>query len=166
MKGSQKILILLIVLATVILASCYGSLDMWKWVILIKAVGLAWMAGQYYQWRWSGYIGMIFFVVMSARGFLLEIPSLWLLLCTVLALTAWDMNMFLVRINLAGLAVKRSYLEKCHIKKLAVTACIGFILGALTLTLDLTIGFGWLILLGIVLILCMSRLIRILTNRG
>ncbi|MFC1892015.1 hypothetical protein ACFLZT_06445 [Thermodesulfobacteriota bacterium] len=166
MKGPQKILILLIVLATGISASCYGSLEMWRWVILISAVGLVWLAGQYYQWRWAGYIGMIFFMVMSARGFLLEIPSLWLLLCTVLALTAWDMNMFLARINFAGLAVKRSYLEKSHFKKLAVTACTGFILGALTLTLDLTIGFGWLILLGIVLILCMSRLIRILTNRG
>jgi hypothetical protein len=163
-KDLQKNLIALTCLISVLLASCYASSALWNWVILISVVGIVWILGQYKHWRWAGNVGLISLTAISGRGVFAGINPLLLLLSVTLALIAWDMNMFLIRIALAERVEKRGYLEKCHYKKLAVTAGTGLILGALSLKLDFNLGFNWLLLLGILLIICMSRLIRILIN--
>lgn len=66
----------------------------------------------------------------------------------------------------ARLEVEASALERAHLRRLAVVSGAGVLLGALALTIRLTLRFGFIVALGLVAIFGLSRLIHYLRQES
>jgi len=163
---SQKALVVLTVLATGVLAIGYASRGLWSWVILIIAFGALWLFAQRPGWGWAASLGLIFFVVAAARGIFLDMPTGWLLLGVVATLSAWDLDHFIRRLKQARPVEKALDLERRHLKWLTIIAGVGLVLGGIAIVLEVKLKFGWMLILGMVLILSLSRLIELLGRKG
>jgi hypothetical protein len=161
---SRKALYIFIVLTTGVLAIGYASRDLWIWVFFIMAFGLLWLFGQKPKWNWTASFGLIFFVVAATRGIFLELPAGWLLLSVVATLSAWDLDHFVRRLKQVE-RIKRAFdLERHHLKRLMIIAGLGLLLGGVPIVVNVKLKFGWMLFLGMVLILSLSRLIDLLSR--
>ena len=163
---SQKVLIILNILATALLAFGYASRDMWNWVLLIIAFGILLLFGQRFKWGWTASFVLVFFVIAAARGVFLDISSGLLLLIVVFTLSTWDLYHFDLRLRQAGKVEKALELERSHLKRLITVAGSGLFLGGIPIVVELKLKFGWMLLLGMVVIISLSRLIILWGREG
>ncbi len=66
----------------------------------------------------------------------------------------------------ARLEAEARMLEREHLRRLAIVSGLGLLLGALALTVRLTLSFGVIVVLGVVAIFALSRLIRYLRQES
>jgi hypothetical protein len=78
----------------------------------------------------------------------------------VAALTAWDMAAFLRGLHGVDRVVDRRALERQHLLRLLLVDSLSLLLGALALGLQVSFGFGLVVLLGLAMILALSGVVR------
>ena len=163
---SRKVFIISTIIATGILAFSYASRGLWLWFLFIILCGLLLILGQRFRLRWTGDLGLILFFIAVSRCAFLKTPPEWLLLTIVATLSIWDLHTFIGRLNQAGRVEKASDLEQRHLRRLIIISGLGLLLGWVALKVDMKITFGWMLFLGIALILGLSRFIERLGREG
>jgi hypothetical protein len=146
-------------LATFALALGYAGQSLWAGVGIVVVIGLLWLAGDWRGWDWAAEPCLAGWVSMAAFGAWLGLTSGWMLLGVVAALAAWDLAHFTARLRGAGAITPPSELTRNHLRRLAVVAGAGLLLGGIALGVRVELTFGWAILAAALAIIGLSRLI-------
>ena len=148
-----------VVVATVVLMLVYlfeGRMDL---AAITVGVSLIWLIGIWRGWDWSAYVGFITLTGIAALGAGLGVLPLGMLVAVIATLIAWDSHRFVLRLGHADHIIDESSLQKIHLRRLAITAGMGLVLGVLALNLELNLGLGWVILMGLIVAVGLSWLV-------
>ena len=147
-------------LATLTLALGSASQSFWAGVGAAGAIGLLWLAGDWRGWDWVAEPCLAGWVGLAAFGAWWGVISGWMLLGVVAALAAWDLSHFAARLRDAGALTPPAELTRAHLRRLAIVAGVGLLLGGIALGIRVELTFGWAILAAALAIIGLSRLLR------
>lgn len=153
-------------LATLGLALGYALHAHWLWAGLAIGLGLGWLVGQGWGWYWPAPVGFTLLIGLAAWGVWQGLSPGWFLFSTVAALVAWDLANFAQRQQQAAPEARAAGLAGLHLRRLLPVAGLGWLLGYLALNLHFNLSFGWALLLGLLVILGLSRAIGFLKQGG
>ena len=148
-------------MATFALALGYAGQALWAGVGVAVAIGLLWLAGDWRGWDWTADACLAGWVGLAAFGAWQELPAGWMLIGLVAALAAWDLSHFAARLRDAGALTPPAELTRAHLRRLAVVAAAGLLLGGIALGIRVELTFGWAILAAALAIIGLSSLIRL-----
>jgi hypothetical protein len=163
-------------LATGALALGYAANGEWLGGALMILIGaLLWIAQRR---RWSrsaslhlahdsqrapnlinGTAGLIVFTASAALGLLRGASTFAMLVGTLAALAAWDLDHFERRLRTAQRVEAQGALIRAHLRRLSIVAGLGLTLGGIALSVQVEITFGWALLLGLLAFLALSGVI-------
>ena len=83
----------------------------------------------------------------------------WMLFGLVATLVAWDLDHFRQRLQQAGQIEGEVELRRAHLQRLLAVVVLGGLAGVVALTFQVRLNLGWIILLGVVAIVGLSRVI-------
>ncbi len=149
-------------LAVIGLVLGYNLSALWLWL----ALGLWSLAGQRSRWGWPASVSLVAFIGAAAYGIWQGGPAGWLLFSVVAALAAWDLDHFARRLQQTGQQEMALELQQAHLKRLALVAGLGLLLGGLALSLRIELNLGWACFLGLLTIIGLSRVIGFSGGRG
>lgn len=156
----EKLIRSAIGLATLILAASYALSGGWAWVAGILLVGVFWLSEPWHGHRWASTVGLVVLTTLSALGAVWEFPPLWLLTCLVALLVAWDLSYFAHYLdNVTEIRHQDAYINT-HLRRLALVAGLGWLLAAVALNVQLTFGLIAALVLGLLLMMSLSRAVR------
>jgi hypothetical protein len=153
-------------LATLGLVIGYALSILWIWVALIVALGLFWLVGQWRGWRPVATLVAIFFIFATAFGVWQGVSAGWMLFSIVTTLVAWDLSLFVHRLEQARRIAAERELKQIHLQRLLGVAGLGFLFGGITLRLQFELNLGWGIFLGLLAIVGLSRIIGFLRRES
>lgn len=157
-------------LATSALALGYALGGLWNLTLVIVALGFLWLLGQTRHWGWMAFVGLVSFVGVAVIGLWFDLAAGWMLLGTVMALAAWDLDHFAQRLRYVGwdetLAERRRELERRHLQRLLSVSGLGLLLAAVALGVRIRFNFGIAFLLGLVAVLGLSQAISFLRRES
>ncbi len=162
----SKLLPISIILAAFVLALGYGLGGLWTETALVVVVGFLWLLGRWRGWGWMASVGLTFFVGAAAVGLWLNVGPGWTLLGVVAALSAWDLDHFVHRLERVGRVEDARYLERRHLERLLIVDGLGLLLGAVALRVKVEFGFGVALLLGLMAVLGLSQVIGFLRRES
>jgi len=154
-----KLLPLSIGLATGALVLSYAMHGLWAAVFLISPLGLLWLLGQWRGWRGLASVTFVVFVGAAVVGLWLDVPETLMLLAVVAALTAWDLDHFARRLRVVERVEGAQSLERHHLQRLFIVDGLGVVLSAAALGFEVKLSFGAAFLLGLLMVLAVSRAI-------
>ena len=134
--------------------------------LLVAALGGLWLLGRWRVWPWVAPAGLACFTLVAGAGMLLDLGAGWMLLGGVSALVAWDLDDLVRRLARAGRAEAQATIERRHLGRLAAVAGLGLALAALPPGLRLDLGFGLVLLLGLLAVLGLGRVVAYLRREG
>jgi hypothetical protein len=146
-------------LATFALALGYANQSLWGGVGIAVVIGLLWLAGDWRGWDWAAEPCLAGWVALAAFGAWVGLTAGWMLLGVVAALAAWDLGHFAARLRGAGAIPPPSELTRDHLRRLAIVAGAGLLLGGIALGIRVELTFGWALLAAALAIIGLSRLI-------
>jgi len=153
-------------LSTFLIVLSYAINQFWIASFLIAALGIFWMIGYLKGWKWQASVMFTLFLGASAIGLWLNLSQWLILLSMVGAISAWDLDHFTQRMRYAGLVVERPNLEKYHIKRLFAVIFFGLFLSVIALNVEVKLGFGTILLLGMVAVLSLNQVIIFLKGKS
>jgi hypothetical protein len=162
----RRLFVLDIGLAMVALGASYALSARWGWVIATGFIGLLWLTGAWQGERWTSTMGLFFFAAAAVVGVVLRLPPLWLLSSLVAALVAWDLNHFMHYLSQVTDIRNERALIKGHLWRLGIAAGLGWLLGVVALSVQLTFDFIWALALGLLVITSLSGVIRYLRRES
>ena len=153
-------------LSTFLIVLSYAINQFWIASLLITILGILWMVGYLKGWKWQASVMFTLFIGASAIGLWLNLSQWSILLSMVGTISAWDLDHFTQRMRYAGLVVERPNLEKYHIKRLFVVNFFGLSLSVIALNVEVKLGFGTILLLGMIAVLGLSQVIIFLKGKS
>ena len=156
----RPLILLCVGLATFALALGFATQALWAWAGLVIAIALLWLAGDWRGWDWVAEPCLAGWVGLAAFGAWWGVISGWMLLGIVAALAAWDLSHFAARLRHAGAITPLAELTRAHLRRLAIVAGAGLLLGGIALGIRVELTFGWAILAAALAIIGLSRLLR------
>lgn len=153
-------------LSTFLIVLSYAINQFWIAAFLITILGILWMVGYLKGWKWQASVMFTLFIGASAIGLWLNLSQWLILLSVVGAISAWDLDHFTQRMRYAGLVVERPNLEKYHIKRLLVVNLFGLFLSVIALNVEVKLGFGAILLLGMIAVLGLNQVIIFLKGKS
>ena len=184
MNLSTRIMTISTLVATATLALGYGLSRQPIGVLIFVALGLLWLVGQRYALQAFAGLGLLGFATGALLGTLYGVRNGWVLAGIAAALIAWDLHHFIQHVRVseqvetmpedaeerADVAVRTDSeartLERLHLRRLAIVSGLGLLLGALALTVRITLSFGIIVALGLVAIYGLNRLIHYLRQES
>jgi len=154
-----------LVIATAALVLAYSLNGLWFYAALIVPLGLFWLAGIWRNKQEVNLAGLLVFVGLAAYGAQVQAAALWLLAAIVFSLIAWDLGEFRYHMTQVDASDNSEQLQAAHLKRLGMTSMVGLLAGSVALGLQITLTFGWAVLLGLLMAVSLNRLIR-LVRRG
>ncbi len=149
----------LIVLGVAALAVGYAlAAGAAAWLTLIAALGAVWLVGVGLRQDWASSAGMLIAAGLAANGIAADLPPGWMVATMILAVSAWNADYFHRRIDGQPLS-DRPALLRAFLIRLGAVAALSGILAALTLGLDMSIGFLAAMALAALLVGALSRLV-------
>lgn len=109
--------------------------------------GIFWLVGLGLGWDWVPPLGLFFAFAAAAFGLFLDLSTWFLISGALLALLAWDLADFYLRLQKSSPEDNTASLEKRHLLRLGVLALAGGGLSVIALTLRLKPSFEWLVVL-------------------
>ena len=153
-------------LSTFLMVLSYAINQFWIASLLITILGIVWMVGYLKGWKWQASVMFTLFIGASAIGLWLNLSQWLILLSMVGAISAWDLDHFTQRMRYAGLVVERTNLEKYHIKRLFFVNFFGLFLSVIALNVEVKLGFGTILLLGMIAVLGLNQVIIFLKGKS
>lgn len=160
MKFSKTLALIFMAAPTLILTLSYAGINRWTAAQACIAVGLLGLAAQHWKWPAITSLAFFFFTVMSAMGIILQLKIIWMLIAVTSALMAWDFEYFTRRMARTKRVDKALDIEWEHIKRTALVAAAGLGLGALAISAELNIKFGWMVLLAVASVYGVTRIVK------
>jgi hypothetical protein len=163
---SRSVLWASIAVAAGALALGYGLGGYGLPALLVAVLGGLWLLGRWRAWPWVAPAGFLCFTLAAAIGMLLGLGAGWMLLGAAAALVAWDLDDLVRRLERAGRVEAQAAIESRHLARLAAVAGLGLALAAIPLGLRLDLGFGLVLLLGLLAVLGLGRVVAYLRREG
>ena len=133
---------------------------------LPAAIGALWLVFRKRNSTRVGDIGLIAATGAAAVGVMLDAGAAWMLVGLVAALTAWDLEAFGRWLQDCPIADEARALQRTHLQRLLVADLLGLGLGLLALQLRMRLRLAVLVLLGAVLAIGLSRVVRYLRRQA
>ena len=149
---SNKLLSLCTLIATLALVVGCLMMDSWLWIGLAISGGILWLVGQRQGWGWVANVELLFFVFTVVLCTLSGVSEGLMLFVLVSAICAWDLDCFNHRLRKAASIIKKDELERNHLKRLLSVIFFGSLLSVPALVMDIHLKFGWILLLGVILL--------------
>lgn len=146
------------------LASALSGL--WFLALPIPVLGVTWLAGQRRGWKWISSLGLVLGTLVAAGGLLLGLDAGWMLAGLVAALAAWDLDHFSHTVESVPRVEGARSLERRHVQRLLAAVGLGALLAAVAQGVDVTLSFGFILLLGLVAILGLSQAVAFLRSES
>jgi hypothetical protein len=163
---SQRALWASIAVAAGALALGYGLGGYGLPALLIAALGGLWLLGRWRARPWIAPAGLVCFTLVAATGMLMDLGAGWMLLGGAAALVAWDLDDLARRLEWAGRVEAQAAIESRHLGRLAVVAGLGLALAAIPVGLRLDLGFGLVLMLGLLAVLGLGRAVAYLRRQS
>ena len=155
-----------VALAAVSLAIGLGLEGKWMWGLLVLAPGGLWLLGYRLGLEWGVSAGLIAFAGAAAAGTWLELGPGWMLAGLVLALCAWDLHRFALRMAAAGRIEEEDALVRRHLLRLLPVAGLGLLLPALASGIRIRLTFLPAALLGGLAVWGLSRMVNLMRRES
>jgi hypothetical protein len=152
-QGSVAIAVLLVGIA-------FSLTQIWSGLPLSILVGALWLAGDHTGRSWLAAVALVSLVLVTAVGGILGVSAALLLTAIALALFAWTMGNVSRPLTAVTDVRREPDLIKTHARWAGGIIGLGWLLGLIALNLQLTLTFGWGLLLGIVVVFTTSRFVR------
>jgi hypothetical protein len=145
-----------IVLTVLFLLAGFGLHGDWLVASIVLGLGLVWLAGQRRGWGWLVSLGLVIFVGLAALGLYSGVVSLWILLATLGALSAWDLAYFARRLEQTPNVDGAAAMKQTHFRRLQIVVGVGLLLGLAALSWQPQLTFSQAVLLGLLMVLSLS----------
>lgn len=163
---SERLSLASIGVATLGLALGYGLSGRWPAAPFLVGLGVLWGVGQVWEKAGASTAGLVLAVSAAASGSWMGVGVGWLLVGTVAALSAWDLDQFEQHLRQAGQVQGRAEMERRHLLRLALAATVGILLGIVALQVQVRLSFLAALLLAAALALGAGELILYLRQGG
>jgi hypothetical protein len=152
-----KLVYLSIMVAAIALVFGFALGTVWTGASAVAVVGTLWVLGYRRGLGWASTAGLALYVVAAAVGIWLDMGAGWMLAGLLAALAAWDLAFFAQRLRAVERVVGWEEMQRRHLLRLLVVEGAGLLLATAALLLRLQLGFVWLILLGILALVGLTR---------
>jgi hypothetical protein len=152
--------------ATMILAAGHALNALWSVALMIVAVGLLWLIGQWRGLNWTASLGFTLFVLATIYGTLQGISLLWLLPGILTTLVAWDLSHFGQYLSSVEDVRKETNLRWHHFLRLGIIIGLGSFLSISAISFETELHLMWAILLGLMAIIGLSQAVRFLQRES
>jgi hypothetical protein len=128
-------------------------------------IGIFVVAALHQSWRWGPSAGLFLFILLAGihRG----LGEIWLSISIIAVLMAWDLAHFLLRfLPIMDVIDQIDVMEGNHLKRLFWVVGLSVILLGAAQLIRLNLSFGWVLLLGLLLIVSLSRVIALLRTES
>lgn len=139
---------------------------LWFVALPVLILGVTWLIGQSRGWPWIAPLGLALSTVAAAAGLLLGLGAGWMLVGLVAALAAWDLHHFSHTLESVPRVEGERNLERRHLQRLLIAVGLGVLLAAVALGIDVTLSFGFVLLLGLVAVLGLSQAVAFLRSES
>ena len=152
-------------LAAAALAVGYAQGGFWGWGVAWVVLGGVWWLGR--RWRaWTGTLAFLIFVLAAVAGLWVDLGGGWMLLGTVAALAAWDLDHFTRRLREGGRVEQEAGLVRAHLRRLAEVSAVGLGLGGVALLARIDLGLGLALLLGLLTVIGLRQFLTALRRES
>jgi len=139
-----------------------------QWLLLLVGLGIgaAWFL---LEWRGLGQAaapGMVSITLLSAVQAVSGSSLLATVLMAVLALSAWDLSRFQLRLACAAQNDMRQDIERRHLRRLLLVNAVGLLLATLAISIQLRVGFYLLLFTGGLLLLAIYWVLGLIGRLG
>ena len=155
-----------IVLAVLALAAAFAQAGRWPWAGLSLLAAVPWVTEPWHRQRWPISVGFLWLAVPISMAALAGISPVWLLTVVVLALIAWDLIEFGRHLEQVDREERGPEQVRIHLLRLGLVAGLGWILGLVAVQVRLTYSLAWVLVIGLLLIIGLSRSVRRLRREG
>ena len=125
----------------------------WALLLIPLALGLSWWLGTRSNHQWLITMVMMLYPIAVVGVFLAGFSPLWLAFSSVAMLIAWDLQSFAWRLMAAGRIENETQLVVRHLRRLGSVSIAGLGLIVAATFLRFRIGFGIILVLGVLAIL-------------
>jgi len=129
-------------------------------ILFPLALGVLWFFTLRQKWAWGP--SVCAFGLLLFASILHGVGEIWLWLCLLTSLIAWDLSYFLFDIQISEYIRQRDELEWDHLKRLAAVIGLSLVFLLISRELNLGLHFGWVLVLVFILIFGLSRVILII----
>ncbi|MBN1148041.1 MAG: hypothetical protein JXA78_12355 [Anaerolineales bacterium] len=138
------------------------------WVLSCIPIALAilWLIGVRYERRWLVNLVVLAFFIATVAISVLGISIIWLILGAHSLLLAWDLQYFTWRMQPAVHIEAEEQAIQRHLGRIAAICALGCVLSLAALLLRLRLGFGVIVLLGLLAILGLRQGIHLASRPG
>ncbi len=160
MKRSKLILYTAIAAATFSLVFGVVLNQEYVRVLIPLLLGGLWVIAIHQKWVW----GPTFcaFGLLLFASILLNISEIWLYICLLACLTAWDLSYFVFDLQQSELVRQKKRIENEHLIRLFIIVGLSLIILLISRGLNVDLSFGWVLFLGLALIFGFSRAITMI----
>lgn len=144
-------------LTTVAVGLAYGTGHFENVALIVVLLGVFWITGYYKGWKWPSSMMFLVFVGFCTGGHYFNLSREWLFVGLIGTLSAFDVNRFDKRKAMAGIIKRRHDLEKRHLLRLITVIFLSLVFGIITASVKIKIEFGAVLTLGLLAVLCLSR---------
>jgi hypothetical protein len=149
-----------LITAVLLMGAAFAAATLWIGVLLSLFVGAIWLAGLGYgRSRLMG-LSLAGLVTTAAVGAVLDVSPTLLVTSIALALFAWTMGDVAEQLTAVPEMRDEAAVIKKHVQWAGGVIGLGWLLGVVALNLQLGLAFGWVLLLGIIVIIALSLFVR------
>ena len=138
---------------SVLLLLVFLSTQYLSYIALVLFLSFLWLINQNYHWRWLPSVVFTTQIMVIVAGLLLDFAQPLLILATVIAISAWDLDVFDLYLREENIVKDRHVIESRHIKRLLLIDGFGLCLTYLAMNLSVGINFTTAVILSILAIL-------------
>ena len=149
-----------LVTAVFFLALAFALENLWVGLLLSLFIGAVWLAGFWYGRSRLVTVGFVSLIFATVVAVILDVSPTILLTGIALALFAWVMEDVGGQFTAVSDVRGESELIKKHVQWAGGLIGLGWLLGMAALNLQLTLTFGWVLLLGVIVVFALSRFVR------
>ncbi len=162
----QRISIIAICLATLSLGIGYAAARYWAMLPMFAFLCGLWLGLRLQNWGWVHSIALLIYSGLAAFGLLARVPAVWMLICLLAALSAWDLEYFLRRVKSIEQEETARLLAQQHLQRLAAVDGVGLILAGAALAVQSRFSLGVGLVVGLLAILALSQVIGFLRRES
>jgi len=163
MNTIQRFFWLHLLIAVSAISASYAMSGLGLVAAIFVFFGAAWAAARQRNAQGIAGIVLTLFLVAGGLGALLGMPGWLMLVMTVAALGAWDLDHFLQRLSGIKHVDYSTGIGRAHLRRLVVVEAIGLVAGLLALLMRTQIPFWWealLVLLAVIGLRVLAAFVR------
>lgn len=166
MKSLRWVIYLCIVLSSAALLTGAAQAQDTLWAVVTGVGGLF---GLWAAWRGAkaaGNVLLLFFALVAAIGILRQMNPQWALIGLVAALAGWDLLHFYWRWDGVKNQQDGNLLARRHLLRLGALSLIGFVTAEMAILFRTRMGFGLLVLIGMMAIIMVGWVVNLVRRQN